>query len=204
MVGTQVLSVAHALGDPSPPLPLPGLAVAAPDVVAASGCVLRTAGGRELVDLESGVWCANLGHGHPAVTAALTRQAAAVAHVGYRWSHPVVAQARARLCEVTGLANGRAVLLASGSEAVEMGLRVACTVTGRDGVLRFPGHYLSALGTAGAPGTGRQITVDELDAMDDRDRKAALARVAAVVLEPGNASGLVRLPDADRVARVVD
>ncbi|MDM8085347.1 aspartate aminotransferase family protein [Cellulomonas cellasea] len=185
-------------------IPLSGLPVEVPDVVGASGCVLRTVDGRELIDFESGVWCANLGHGHPAVTAALVKQAVAVTHVGYRWAHPVIAEAHARLCEVTGLADGRAVLLASGSEAVELGIRIASSVTGRDAVLRFSGHYLSAYGAAGAPGTGRQVTVEELDAMDSRQRRDALARIAAVVLEPGNASGLVRLPDAERVARVVD
>jgi acetylornithine aminotransferase len=188
----------------TPPLRLSGLAVELPHVVSASGCVLRTADGRSLVDFESGVWCANLGHGHPAVGSALVGQAAAVTHVGYRWTHPVVARAHARLCEVTGVVDGRAVLLASGSEAVELGLRIASSVTGRDGVLRFSGHYLSAYGTAGAPGTGRQVTLDELDAMGPPERRAAIARLAAVVLEPGNASGLVRLPDADQVTRVVD
>lgn len=209
VVGTHAPSSEHVTDRDSEQrgtslLGLSGLAVEVPDVVTASGCVLRTADGRELVDLESGVWCANLGHGHPAVTSALVEQAAAVAHVGYRWSHPVVARARTRLCEVTGMPDGRAVLLASGSEAVELGLRIASAVTGRDGVLRFSGHYLSAYGAAGAPGTGRQVTVEELDAMGAEERKDALASIAAVVLEPGNASGLVRLPDAGRVARVVD
>ncbi len=185
-------------------LPLSGLALQAPDVVAASGCVLRTADGRELLDFESGVWCANLGHGHPALTAALVKQAVAVAHVGYRWSHPVVARAHARLCEVAGAPDGKAVLLASGSEAVELGLRIASSATGRDGVLRFSGHYLSAYGAAGAPGTGRQVTVEELAALGEEERRDTVAGLAAVVLEPGNASGLVRLPDARRVARVVD
>ncbi|MFI2751995.1 aspartate aminotransferase family protein [Cellulomonas sp. P22] len=209
MVGTQAPSTVGATSGRTDHrgtslLPLSGLAVEVPDVITASGCVLRTADGRELVDFESGVWCANLGHGHPAVTSALVDQALAVAHVGYRWSHPVVMRARARLCEVTGVPDGRAVLLASGSEAVELGLRIASAVTGRDGVLRFSGHYLSAFGAAGAPGTGRQLTVEELDAMSGAERRDALARVAAVVLEPGNSSGLVRLPDAERVARVVD
>ncbi|WP_066588829.1 aminotransferase class III-fold pyridoxal phosphate-dependent enzyme [Cellulomonas timonensis] len=185
-------------------LPLSGLAVEVPDVVAGSGCVLQTTAGRDLVDFESGVWSANLGHGHPAVTAALVKQAVAVMHVGYRWSHPIVMRARARLCEVAGAPDGQAVLLASGSEAVELGLRIAASVTGRDGVLRFSGHYLSAYGAAGAPGTGRQVTVEEFDAMGGEERRDALARVGAVVLEPGNASGLVRLPDARQVARVVD
>lgn len=181
---------------------LAGLPVTLPDVVHAEGCVLRTAGGRELIDLESGVWCANLGHGHPAVTAALTAQAQAVTHVGYRWSHAVVPRATRRLCEVAGMPEGRAVLLASGSEAVELALRLAVGVTGRGTVLRLGGYYLSALGAAGAPGTGRQMTVEELDALDPGPRAAVLADVAALVLEPGNGSGTVRLPDPALVARV--
>jgi acetylornithine/N-succinyldiaminopimelate aminotransferase len=174
-----------------------GTPLVLPEVVAAAGCTVRTADGRTLLDLESGVWCTNLGHGHPAVAEALA--ATGAPHVGYRWSSPVVPAAAARLADLCGLPDGKALLLASGSEAVELGVRIAATVTGRSRFLRLGGHYLSAYGRAGVPSDGRWLTTEDLDLLDAPARAAALAEVAAFVVEPGNASGLVRLPDADRV-----
>jgi adenosylmethionine-8-amino-7-oxononanoate aminotransferase len=54
-----------------PPLP----------VVSASGCRLCLADGREILDAISSWWCKSLGHGHPAVTAAIQRQLASFEHV---------------------------------------------------------------------------------------------------------------------------
>jgi len=54
-----------------PPLP----------VVSASGCRLHLADGREILDAISSWWCKSLGHGHPAVTAAIQRQLASFEHV---------------------------------------------------------------------------------------------------------------------------
>ena len=54
-----------------PPLP----------VVSASGCRLRLADGREIVDAISSWWCKSLGHGHPSVTAAIHQQMARFEHV---------------------------------------------------------------------------------------------------------------------------
>jgi adenosylmethionine-8-amino-7-oxononanoate aminotransferase len=54
-----------------PPLP----------VVGASGCRLRLADGREILDAISSWWCKSLGHGHPAVTAAIAAQLAHFEHV---------------------------------------------------------------------------------------------------------------------------
>lgn len=178
-----------------------GADVVLPEVTHAQGCVLRTQDGRELVDLEAGVWCTGLGHGHPAVAAALQAHGSAPAHTGYRYSHPVVQQAAQRLCEVAGLPDGRALLLASGSEAVELSIRIAGAVTGRSRYVRLGGHYLAAYGAA--VDDARWTTTDELLALEPAARSALLDEVAAFVLEPGNATGLVRLPDPEHVQRVV-
>ncbi|MGN8246629.1 aminotransferase class III-fold pyridoxal phosphate-dependent enzyme [Cellulomonas soli] len=179
-----------------------GAEVVLPDVVSAQGCVLRTRDGRELVDLEAGVWCTPLGHHHPAVDAAVRGRSDAPAHTGYRWSSPVVQHAARRLCEIAGLPDGRALLLSSGSEAVELAVRISREVTGRELFVRLGGHYLSAYGTAGAPGGGRWTTTAELAAMEPARRTQVLRDVAAFVLEPGNASGLVDLPDPAHVQQV--
>ncbi len=54
-----------------PPLP----------VVAAAGCRLQLADGREILDAISSWWCKSLGHGHPAVTEAISQQLTQFEHV---------------------------------------------------------------------------------------------------------------------------
>ncbi|MCG2797031.1 MAG: aminotransferase class III-fold pyridoxal phosphate-dependent enzyme [Cellulomonas sp.] len=184
-------------------LDLIGIPVDLPDVVHAHGCTLTTADGRTLLDWEAGVWCLPLGHSHPEVAAAVQQSLSTVGHVGYRYSSPVVDRALRGLCEVLGMPNGRALLLTSGSEAVDLAVRTAAAVTGRDGFIRQTGHYLSASGGAGVPAWGRWTTTDELDALGPDERREHLAGVAAIVLEPGNASGLVQLPDGPRLRTLV-
>ena len=49
----------------------PGHEVLLPDIVRAEGAAVWDAAGRRYVDLEAGVWCTVLGHGHPRVRAAI-------------------------------------------------------------------------------------------------------------------------------------
>jgi adenosylmethionine-8-amino-7-oxononanoate aminotransferase len=74
-------------------------------VVAASGCRLHLADGREILDAISSWWCKSLGHGHPRLRAALIAQAERFEHViiANTTSAPLV-----RLCErLCAAANGR-------------------------------------------------------------------------------------------------
>lgn len=160
-------------------------------VVRAAGAVVEDVSGRSWVDWESGVWCAGLGHNHPAVARAVSRRFTSVSHVGYRWSDPVVEEAAVRLAGIAGMDGGRVVFLSSGSEAVDLGIRIARTVTGRQQLARLGGNYLAAYGAAVEPGW------IDLDA--EGGETPDLSAVAAFVLEPGNASGTVRLPTAETV-----
>ncbi len=51
------------------------------EVIAAQGSRLHLAGGRTLIDAISSWWCKNLGHGHPRLRAALSRQMDRFEHV---------------------------------------------------------------------------------------------------------------------------
>jgi adenosylmethionine-8-amino-7-oxononanoate aminotransferase len=77
------------------------------EVVRARGCRLELADGRTILDAISSWWCKSLGHGHPRLTAALTRQLEAFEHVlAAGFTHaPLV-----RLCErLVALASGQPV-----------------------------------------------------------------------------------------------
>lgn len=177
-----------------------------PDIVRAEGCYVWDAGGARYADLESGVWCVGLGHGHPAVQAALQAQLARVAHLGYACNAEVVEQAAEALLEILGMPEGKALFLSSGSEAVEAALRMASSVTGRARMLRFSGYYLSAYGIAAGQGEGWMELDMELppEAMERRLEQIPWAEVAALVLEPGNASGTVRMPHRETVRKIAN
>jgi adenosylmethionine-8-amino-7-oxononanoate aminotransferase len=128
------------------------------EVVGARGCRLRLADGREVLDAISSWWCKALGHGHPALLAALRAQAEAFEHVitANTTSAPLV-----RLCErLLAAANGagpaawgagappgraaghfgKVFLADNGSTAVEIALKMALQAQaqrGQGGRTRF-------------------------------------------------------------------
>lgn len=120
------------------------------EIERAEGCYLYDAAGRRYIDFEAGVWCAALGHSHPAVTEAICEQAGRVMHLGYRYQHSIVAECAEKITELCGLPEGKAVFLSSGSEAVEFMVQMARRVTGRQNMIYLRGTYLSAFGSAGA------------------------------------------------------
>ena len=61
----------------------PGHDLLLDDVVRAEGCNVYDARGRRYLDLESGVWCASIGHAHPRLLRVLAEQPARVAHAGF-------------------------------------------------------------------------------------------------------------------------
>ncbi|MEW5763396.1 MAG: aspartate aminotransferase family protein [Acidobacteriota bacterium] len=175
------------------------------DLVRASGCDLFDGQGRRIVDLEAGVWCACLGHNHPRITAAVRRQLDALTHVGYRATAPIVERAGAALLDALAMKDGKCVLLSSGTEAVELALLASRRVTGRSRFVTLEGTYLGAFGASSrsrpdewitVPGTACPSCLGGVLCAGHAARLEALnlEDVAAFVFEPGNASGLVRLP----------
>jgi acetylornithine aminotransferase len=161
------------------------------------------------VDLESGVWCACVGHANPAVTEAVAGQWARLGHAGYCYSSPVAEEAGQRVLALLGMEGGRCALLCSGSEAVEYCLRAARLAAPRPRFLTMADSYCGAYGTAHrkaaeewllfewsqCAGCGRP---DGDDACLDCPRLAAVpfAELGGFLLEPGSSSGLVRFPPA--------
>lgn len=191
----------------------PGHAIVLPDVVRAENCTLHTANGRRIVDLEAGVWCLCLGHGHARVRAALSEQAALIAHAGYAYSHPVVAAAAEDLLARLGLAGGRCVLLASGSEGVEYGVRTAQLLGERPLLLTMSDSYFGAYGSASRRQADEWVVYDWLakgDCEHNEDCDARCAhwaelpfdRIGGLLFEPGSSSGLVRFPPRALVRRL--
>ena len=114
----------------------------------AQGAWLETDDGRRILDFTSGQMCATLGHGHPAILAAMRDAGERVVHLfsGFL-SHDVTELAR-ELMALLPEPLARAMFLSTGSEANEAALRLAKLHTGGHEVLAFAGSWHGM--TAGA------------------------------------------------------
>ncbi|MET7970670.1 acetylornithine transaminase [Micromonospora sp. NPDC005305] len=122
-------------------------------LVSGSGAVVVDEAGREYVDLLGGIAVNSLGHAHPAVVAAVSRQVATLGHV----SNLFVAEPPVALAELLlALAGrpGRVFLANSGAEANEAAFKLS-RLTGRTHVVAthggFHGRTMGALALTGQP-----------------------------------------------------
>jgi acetylornithine/N-succinyldiaminopimelate aminotransferase len=122
-------------------------------LVSGSGAVVVDESGREYVDLLGGIAVNALGHAHPAVVAAVTRQVATLGHV----SNLYVAEPPVALAELLlALAGrpGRVFFANSGAEANEAAFKLS-RLTGRHKVVAadggFHGRTMGALALTGQP-----------------------------------------------------
>ena len=129
------------------------------EIISGRGCRLFDSQGRSYLDLVAGIAVASVGHAHPAVAAAIARQASELVHV----SNLYVTVPQARLAErLAGLTNGMQSFFAnSGAEAIECAIKLA-RKWGRAGkgesAVRivcadggFHGRTLGALAATGQP-----------------------------------------------------
>ncbi|MCA1175641.1 MULTISPECIES: adenosylmethionine--8-amino-7-oxononanoate transaminase [unclassified Pantoea] len=95
-------------------------------VVAAHGCQLQLADGRELVDGMSSWWAAIHGYNHPRLNQALTQQMSQMSHVMFGGiTHPAAVALSRQLVEMTPEALECVFLADSGSIAVEVSMKMA-------------------------------------------------------------------------------
>lgn len=188
--------------------------IAPVEITAASGLHLYDRNGGKYVDFEAGMWCMALGYGHPRISACLAEQAAEVMHLGPIFTNSLTDRAAEALLSRTPHPDGRALFLSSGSEAVEMGIRLARLVTQRQTLLTVKGSYLGAFGAAAqSPGTG--WTHVDLAPCQTCDHASCTAecpvlknldarQFAAFVLEPVLASGGIHVPPSAPIRYLAD
>jgi acetylornithine aminotransferase len=161
-------------------------------LVRGDGVTVWDADGREYLDFVAGIAVNALGHGHPAVVAAVTRQMARLGHVSNLFiAEPPVALAE-RLLRLAGR-EGRVFFCNSGAEAVEAAFKIGRR-TGRTHnvatVGGFHGRTMGALALTGQPakqdpfrplpGEVTHVPYGDVEAL----RAAVTERTAAVFIEP--------------------
>ncbi|MFI5836914.1 acetylornithine transaminase [Micromonospora sp. NPDC051300] len=161
-------------------------------LVAGSGAVVVDDTGREYVDLLGGIAVNALGHAHPAVVAAVSKQVATLGHV----SNLFVAEPPVALAELLlALAGrpGRVFFANSGAEANEAAFKLS-RLTGRRHVVAarggFHGRTMGALALTGQPakadpfrplpGDVTHVPFGDADALAD----AVTDDTAMVIVEP--------------------
>ena len=112
-------------------------------VTGGEGCRLIEEGGRRLLDLSGSWGAASLGHGHPALRAAVDRALAnqAGASILSAVNGEAVALAETLLELVPGTGERRVWFGHSGSDANETAYRAVTAATGRPRVISFVGAY---------------------------------------------------------------
>ncbi|MEV2241572.1 acetylornithine transaminase [Micromonospora sp. NPDC049891] len=177
-------------------------------LVAGSGAVVVDEAGREYVDLLGGIAVNSLGHAHPAVVAAVSKQVATLGHVSNLYiSEPPVALAELLLA-LAGRP-GRVFFANSGAEANEAAFKLS-RCTGRTHVVAavggFHGRTMGALALTGQPAKADPFRPlpGEVTHVPYGDVAALAAAVtdatAMVILEPIQGENGVVVPPAGYLA----
>ena len=176
-------------------------------IVQGEGIWLRDAEGRRFMDMTSGQGVALVGHSHPAIVEALTRQAVRLITCPEIFYNDRRGELYATLSQHTPDGLNRFFLCNSGTEAVEGALKFARLQTGRSGIVAarsaFHGRTLGALSATWNPSYRRGFEpmlpdVKHIPFNDPRAADAAIdASTAAVILEVVQGEGGVVLAKRD-------
>ncbi|MEU7804564.1 acetylornithine transaminase [Micromonospora arborensis] len=177
-------------------------------LVSGAGAVVVDDAGREYLDLLGGIAVNALGHAHPAVVAAVSKQVATLGHVSniYAAEPPV---ALAELLLALAGRPGRVFLSNSGAEANEAAFKLS-RQTGRTHVVAtrggFHGRTMGALALTGQPAKADPFRplpgeVTHIDFGDVAALEAAVSDATAmVILEPIQGENGVVVPPAGYLA----
>jgi len=183
----------------------PGYELPLKDIVRAENCYLYDADGHRYVDLESGVWCTAIGHGHPRIVKVMNEQSGRIVHTGFSYTSRIVDDAAHAILALHNFENGKCVFLSSGSEAVEYGVRLAQAINCRPMMLTMADSYFGAYGAASVRPAETWFCFDWMvcencasdgDCSDSCERWAAIPfdQIGGFLFEPGSSWGLVRFP----------
>ena len=161
--------------------------------VSGKGCVLKDDQGKAYLDFLAGIATNVLGHGHPAVVKAVTKQVSTLAHVSNFFAHPQGLRLASRLQEMTGDSQSRVFFCNSGAEANEAALKISRR-TGKSRIVAtqgsFHGRTMGALSMTGQPSKREpfapllkgitHVPYGDLSAMS----RAVSKKTAMIIVEP--------------------
>jgi len=163
------------------------------NLVKGKGLIVTDDKGRSYLDFLGGIATNVLGHAHPAVVKAVTKQVAMLGHVSNFFSHPNALALAAELSALTGDKNAKVFFCNSGAEANEAALKLS-RKTGRKKIVAtigsFHGRTIGALSLTGQEskrepfypllGNIKHVAFGDIKAM----KRAVNKRTAMVIVEP--------------------
>ena len=176
------------------------------ELVSGKGSVVKDANGASYIDFLAGIATNVLGHGHPAIVKAVTKQISTLGHVSNFYAHPNVLELAEKLQKMTGDKSARTFFCNSGAEANEAALKLS-RKTGKFRVVAtqeaFHGRTMGALSLTGQPSKRNPFKpllkgIKHVPFGDSAAMKRAINRkTAMVIVEPIMGEAGVIVPPAD-------
>jgi acetylornithine aminotransferase len=162
-------------------------------LVQGKGIVVTDADGNTYLDFLGGIATSILGHAHPAIVKAVTKQISTLSHVSNFYAHPNAIELAEKLAAMTGDKSAKVFFCQSGAEANEAALKLSRR-TGKVRIVAaqgaFHGRTMGALSLTGQPSKRepflplikgvKHVPFGDIDAM----RKAISKKTAMVIIEP--------------------
>lgn len=117
-------------------------------LVKGEGCWVWDGDGARYLDLLAGTWSNVLGHCHPKFTGRIQSQLDRLVHVGSREITPEIHMALEYLDTILPEELNQVTFLSTGSEAVELAIKIARIATGRPEIVSFRQGYYGATNQA--------------------------------------------------------
>jgi len=176
------------------------------ELVSGKGSIVKDANGASYIDFLAGIATNVLGHGHPAIVKAVTRQISTLGHVSNFYAHPNVLELAEKLQKMTGDKGARTFFCNSGAEANEAALKLS-RKTGKFRVVAtqeaFHGRTMGALSLTGQPSKRNPFKpllkgIKHVPFGDSAAMKRAInKKTAMVIVEPIMGEAGVIVPPAD-------
>ena len=175
-------------------------------LVKGKGLVVTDADGKQYLDFLGGIATNILGHAHPAIVKAVSKQVSILGHVSNFYVHPNAVELAEKLASMTGDKSAKVFFCQSGAEANEAALKLSRR-TGKVRVVAaqgaFHGRTMGALSLTGQPSKRepflplvkgvKHVPYGDIEAM----RKAVNKKTAMVIIEPIMGEAGVIVPPAD-------
>ena len=176
------------------------------ELVSGKGSLVKDANGNSYIDFLAGIATNVLGHGHPAIVKAVTKQISTLGHVSNFYAHPNVLELAEKLQKMTGDKSARTFFCNSGAEANEAALKLS-RKTGKFRVVAtqeaFHGRTMGALSLTGQPSKRNPFKpllkgIKHVPFGDSAAMKRAInKKTAMVIVEPIMGEAGVIVPPAD-------
>ena len=182
-------------------------------LVKGKGLVVEDADGKKYLDFLGGIATNILGHAHPAIVKAVTKQIKVLGHVSNFFAHPNAVDLAEKLKSFTGDTDAKVFFAQSGAEAVEAALKLSRR-TGRSHVVAaqgaFHGRTMGALSLTGQPAKRepflpllkgvKHVPYGDIGAL----RRAVTKKTAMVIIEPIMGEAGVVVPPPDYLSAIRD